>query len=872
MGTSVTAVVGTGSDAKCYEFPKHNKLADRTQQIMALFGPGLYPLGGNTTIGGITKSNKEWNAEVIIGTGKTIKVRDFAAWIKGVEVGDKNIAQFEPNQTINYTVQGSGTVYIVITVTKWTSLDDGLERPDNARGIIGERTTPPTKDDPEILISKLTNVPVSGTITLAMIDNTVRDYLDKIDEMKKQIEELTTQAYEYLYNLIVTSVATLRTEIANGDQALATEINARCTTLQNQINQHTLDISELQTALATFSEWVTVSINNLQSQSQNLQNAVVDLQNAVQENDAFIQQVYEQVQTLAGSLTALMTRVDLAEQRLTSAENEIDYIKNTQIVNLYQYVVNEFTNVRTEIAQGDQTVYNNLTIQIATLQTDINTALSALQTQIEQNINTAIAQLQIDIAAMGDLIFNQIQPIVNQLSIDLANAVSNLSTLISGNTQAINDLIQRLGLDESYITALQIDVNEHEGRIATLENRPILPDWLLTQQAQDEVRLAQSENDIAALKLGVMQLGYNVLDSDINTGGSSYLGLLAVSGLTLFKTTEPAIIFSDDFTRLDGAIDLAKWKIIRGIPQIKNNQLFFPFFGGGSAVASKTALAMNFELTFDAKVTTDLNIISQLVVASFRSSTQQASPSVSGTTQYEMVGNISMNSSIITSGGVWIDKIVNGARYNIVSVSASVFNGLPRNSVLHFKLVANGNNIKIYENGTLVLDYTDVNGGGKPPILTVGYLNFLTYYWDLEMYYDNVVYKDLDTLGYNVSGTILTNLLQSIDPIASFIFEAIDTIPINTTLTYDVSLDNGAHWIIGLVSGQLVDGMIAPWNGVAHQPMIRANLATTNGVYSPIIAKIRIITANGVNAEKFLVVKAKVNEIIEAINLGIEPL
>ena len=869
MGSSAISLPITDTSCQVKKVPDHFKLVDNLQAALSQLGDGFYAWRQKVDIGGgVLKTVKELNGEVLPKTGKTIKMRDFDALIDGVRIGDKNKSQYDPNNFTDYTVQGSGTIYLVLKPVKIKG-DDGYDRPDYARGVIDEMTTAPELNSGVILAAKLTNVPVSGTIT-SDIDNSVKDYLIDMDELNKDlrllIDEVTQYSYEYLYNLIITSVDTLRTEIAAGDQALATEIHNRCTALETIVNQHTLDIDDLRTQLSLFKDWVTYYINKLTTKTEELQQADADLLSAIEENANFINQVNERVNALTGDLQTLLARVDSLESRMTSAENDILIIKTQDIVNLYTYITEQINLTKIEIAQGDQSVLDELNTKISTLRSDLTEALNALRTEIEENINIAIAQLRIDMEAMQTLILTEIQPIINQLSVDLQNAVYNLTTLINGNTAQIEELIRRLNLDESYITTLQQQVQNPvtglKDRMNAAENQVnLIPG--ISSKLDNIGNLVDVLNGY--LKGLVDDVKYDqVTESDFDIG-STY-GISPEGYFILPIDTQAGLLFSDNFNLPNGPVDPSKWTIISGAWQIQNNMLYGP--NGG--IKTITTFADG-EITFKVKTLSPAQSGSQWVsnvrIGLRSDNTYWQTGLTTINTIFRFISN-TIDGNITDAYLYLWNAYTNGVDqgiYYCYNLHSNAFASKTHADLKEIKIVLNGNIFTVYFEGQYYGQFGPIpsgNLGARP--LAFGEQ-------DSPLYFDDVTVRSLIP-GYALSGIITTKKLTSVDPVIKGLIEVVDEKPTNTTVTYDITFNGGTNWVTGITNRQLIDALSLPFNGTGNDLRIRINMATTNMNASPKVKSLYGVTSASISGTRYVQFKDKINEVITAINTNTTPL
>jgi hypothetical protein len=135
-------------------------------------------------VGGVSRTVKSVNGEVIAGTGMTVKVRDYCALVKGSLLGNQNKEQLDPSELEVVTIGAvSGTKYITMG-PKIVRGSDGIDRKDHDRGVFYVRDASPLVGSWEILVAKLTIPPSTTQITDGMIDNSVKKYLKNVDNLE----------------------------------------------------------------------------------------------------------------------------------------------------------------------------------------------------------------------------------------------------------------------------------------------------------------------------------------------------------------------------------------------------------------------------------------------------------------------------------------------------------------------------------------------------------------------------------------------------------------------------------------------------------------------------------------------------------------
>jgi hypothetical protein len=312
----------TNIECQVKTIPEHFKLADNLQAALSQLGDGFFAWKKQIVVDGVKRTIKELNGEVLPHSGKTVKIRDYDALIDGIRISDKNKEQFNPNDFTYYTVKGSGTIYLVLKPSRVIG-DDGLDRPNWARGVFDETTTPPTIDSGMILVAKLINVPVSGNITADMIDNSVKDYLIDIDQLNQEVYVIKNQDLVNLYAYIVEQIALVKLEIAQGDANVLAQIEAQLATLRNDISNAiealrteieqniNTAIAKLKADMEAMQSLIMNQIQPIINQlSQDLRDAIVNLTTLIQGNTREIEE--------------LIRRLDLDESYITTLQQEVE--------------------------------------------------------------------------------------------------------------------------------------------------------------------------------------------------------------------------------------------------------------------------------------------------------------------------------------------------------------------------------------------------------------------------------------------------------------------------------------------------------------------------------------------------------------------
>jgi len=177
----------TDTTSQVAAVPDHFQLGHQNDLTNTLHGDGFFPLKGVSTVDTQVRSNRDLNGEVVPDTGKTVKIRSYAAMIDGVLLTDKSKNKLDFSTFTLLTITGSGTVHIVAEPREEVS-SDGEKHKQHDVAVFSETTSAPAVDSGKILVATLTGVPGTGTITAGMISNAVKDYLEDVDNLADRIE------------------------------------------------------------------------------------------------------------------------------------------------------------------------------------------------------------------------------------------------------------------------------------------------------------------------------------------------------------------------------------------------------------------------------------------------------------------------------------------------------------------------------------------------------------------------------------------------------------------------------------------------------------------------------------------------------------
>lgn len=172
MSSNIQIPVSSASGS-VVKVPDHFKLADALQLVMSQEGDGLFPLSGTITSGPLTgRTLKSLNGEVIVGTGRKVKVRDTVALLNGAVLTDRNISQFDAEQTVDLTIPANTTKYIILRAKRIVGTD-GLDRADMDVGVLTAEDALPADDRSALVLASV----ICGASSITSIDTSMRKYL-----------------------------------------------------------------------------------------------------------------------------------------------------------------------------------------------------------------------------------------------------------------------------------------------------------------------------------------------------------------------------------------------------------------------------------------------------------------------------------------------------------------------------------------------------------------------------------------------------------------------------------------------------------------------------------------------------------------------
>jgi predicted nucleic acid-binding Zn-ribbon protein len=373
MAKNTLTVTDINSQIK--EAPDFDVLTVAQSNTDYLHGDGFWPL------------YMDKMAKVTPGTGLNVKVADYYALVDGYKLFTRGLRALKWDKYITINIPstwvGKGDFYLLLRpkLLKTVDLDgDGIAETSIKEHGTGEfyfDTTIP--DDGAIPVAKL-NIPAGTTqITESMIDNSVKIWLPDIQkslrEMKKYVDEAVERAKREIYDYILNEYTPqIRDEIAQGNAAVRTELDAKYNALQSQINDLSVSISTIRQSLSDFQTYVNEKIATLTTKTEALSQAISDLNNAVSENSAFIQQISNNISNIEGEIIALQVENQYQTQQIqqlqfqsgvsqgvSDLENTINIIKiNWQIQQLHNLGINQMYKGYTDILKDDSNIDKEL--------------------------------------------------------------------------------------------------------------------------------------------------------------------------------------------------------------------------------------------------------------------------------------------------------------------------------------------------------------------------------------------------------------------------------------------------------------------------------------------------------------------------------
>lgn len=302
----VVKVPVSGTDGQFTTVPSHIHTADLVQLVAMNLGDGFFAFKGNFTLqDGTTRPLRELNGEVLPGQGLSVGIRDYIALIDGVVLTDKNKEQLNPNVIVQTLSVPVGTSYIVLKPTRTVEID-GVERPNHDKGVLVVESTPPTLNSGKVLVAKVV-VPQNATqVTKEMIDNTVKDYLIDLDDLKQSLEEKIESTFRDIVQLILNQITAVREEIAAGDAAVLAQLDAKIAAVTGSIQEVRAALNDLQT-------FIINRLQQLQTISQQLQDAVASLQFFISNE---VDAIKQRLQATEGQLSTMSVRLQSIEDTL----------------------------------------------------------------------------------------------------------------------------------------------------------------------------------------------------------------------------------------------------------------------------------------------------------------------------------------------------------------------------------------------------------------------------------------------------------------------------------------------------------------------------------------------------------------------------
>jgi len=378
----------TDVNAQLREAPDFDILTVAQSNTDYLHGDGFWPL------------YMDKMAKVTPGAGLNIQVADYYALVDGYKLFTRGLRALNWNKYVTIgiptTKVGTGDFYLLLRpkLLKTVDLDgDGIaETPIKEHGTGEFYFDTSIPSDGAIPVAKL-NIPTGTTqITEAMIDNSVKVWLPDIQkslrEMKKYIDEAVERAKREIYDFILGEYTTqVRDEIAQGNATIRAELDAKCSALQNQINDLTVSVNIIRQSLSDFQFYVNGKIAALTTKTDALSQAIADLGNAVSENTAFIQELSSNISNIEGDIVALQLENQVQTQQIQQLQtqtgisqgifdlgNAISLIKtNWSIQQIHNLGINQLYKGYTDILKDTSNIDA----------TSINYALNSILTRIQ---------------------------------------------------------------------------------------------------------------------------------------------------------------------------------------------------------------------------------------------------------------------------------------------------------------------------------------------------------------------------------------------------------------------------------------------------------------------------------------------------------
>lgn len=486
-------------------------------------------------------------------------------------------------------------------------------------------------------------------------------------------------------------------------------------------------------------------------------------------------------------------------------ESKLDEIRRV----VYQEIVDAIEALKVEIADGDAAVL-----------AEVESKIAVLEGQIADN-STAITDIQTNLQDLNDYVVNELTPRMDQISSDLDDAVSNLAEVIENETALLDAKIEEnLGKLAVLQAEVEAPVTGLLDRVTALEEAPQVPADIYETLQDLEERVAYLE-EFGGGGGGPTFVNHQIAVADIDE--SSTYDVDAQGKLTLPVNTAAQVVVADTCDGT-GPIDTDKWTLKTGVVTYTSDQMTM---GTYSQVYTNNATT-DFDLQFDVKhFATGSTHSSQSTYVVFRHL---------GSKYYKL--NLFTQGGITAGKSIFVEKWDSGRKGYIYKSYDSLT--ISEGEMVTYRLVVEGNNIKVYAKGTLMIDFDDNNWTGRP------FFNYEDYLYIGSTNRGQVLdsfdckHVNLGTV-YEASGEILTTQLESTSPINQAFIQGTVNVPADTAVQYEVSLNGGTNWQV-VTLDELVDGTAAPWSGAGDNYLVKITMSTTDTSKSPAITAIAAVS------------------------------
>lgn len=480
---------------------------------------------------------------------------------------------------------------------------------------------------------------------------------------------------------------------------------------------------------------------------------------------------------------------------------------------LHQEIVDQVAALKVEIAAGDAGVL-----------AELNSKIDTINGQIE-DLDVEISEIKANLEDLAEYISAEIAPRIDEVSAALAQAVADLIDLIENETSLLNDKIEeaegKLGLLQTEVEAPETGLID---RVTALEEEPSIPEGLLERIDDLEARIEELEQ--GGGPSGPVYVNHLIGADDLDE--SSDYEVAGDGGwiLPIDVAAQHPIQDTFDSGAEKESVNLDKW-IPVGTPYEQN----------GKCVLSH---ACSIKSVVDTVRRSNISLDLTQINASGTSEGLYIYTRWNDAGYYEFRFMTGISGTKV----LYVKKYKVGTGY--VWQTTGTLPTIPVGTTVNIKIntyeVMGGDRVIVKINDSEVFNQVDANYGGY--VQGAGQLYIYAYNVTVADPYkiDNVDVEDIEIGSvYEASGTILTKKLESVAPIEKAFLQGSVTIPENTSLTYEVSLNGGADWQEVELS-ELVNGLSSPWNGVSDDYRVRVTLATTDTDVTPKISILRAIS------------------------------